>query len=264
MEIVQDQNGRPQQPTHEQQPVNAVTGSDSLAPGANSAVSPLSIGLSFILPPASSKTLPLAIANRGDTDVDWTADVGGEKWLTLDRYSGYTMAHEVQTLNVTANSGSLKLGDNHLATVTLTPQGQGMKAAQIAVELQISLSVNDDGGPHIAIVNPVPQDQTQPADQQGGKNTRSWQITNPAVNGLVKWTMNAGGVDWVTKIDPPDGTLPGGGKVTIEVTTDPTLAPGAGKYRTDLVLTFTFVDPNKKNREPSSVRIPLLITVPKV
>jgi hypothetical protein len=264
MEIVQDQNGRPQQPADEQQPVNAVTGSDSLAPEANSAVSPLSIGLSFVLPPASSKTLPLAIANRGDTDVDWTADVGGEKWLTLDRHSGHIMAHEVQTLYVTANSRSLKLGDNHLAIVTLTPQGHGMKPARIAVELQISLSANDDGGPHIAIVKPVRPAGPQLADLQGGKNTRSWRITNPASNGQVKWTMNAGGVDWVTKIDPPDGTLQGGGQVTIEVTTDTTLAPGAGKYRTDLVLTFTFVDPNKKNREPSSVRIPLPITVPKV
>lgn len=225
-------------------------------------VSPLSIGLSFVLPPASSKTLPLAIANRGDTDVDWTADVGGAKWLTLDRYSGHTMAHEVQTLYVTANSGSLKLGENQLATVTLTPGG--MKPARIAVELQISLNANDDGGPHIAIVNPVPLAQSQLVDRQGGENTRSWQITNPTSNGQVKWTMNAGGVDWVTKIDPPEGTLEGGGQVMIKVTTDTTLAPGAGKYRTDLVLTFTFVDPNKKNREPSSVRIPLTMTVPKV
>jgi hypothetical protein len=232
--------------------------------GGGGGGSPLLIGLSFILPPASSKTLPVAIANRGNTDVDWIADVGGAKWLTLDRYSGHTMAHEVQTLNVTANSSSQNLGASHQAIVTLTPQGQGMEAAQIAVDLQISLSANDDGGPHIAIVNPVQQARPQAAEQQGGKNTRSWKIKNPTSNDQVTWTINAGGVDWVTAIDPPDGTLQGGGQVTVKVTTDPTKAPGPGKYKTDLVLTFTFVDPDKKNREPSSVRIPLTVTVPKV
>ncbi len=224
------------------------------------AVSPLSIGLSFVLPPASSKTLSLAITNQGGKDVDWTADVGGVKWLTLDRYSGNIRAHEVQTLYVTANSGSLNLGDSHQAAVTLKPQGQGTEPAEIAVELQISLSANNDGGPHIAIVNEALHAQNQSADQQGGTITTTWQITNPTSNGQVKWTMNAGGVDWVTKIDPSGGTLPGGDQVTVEMTTDTTLAPGAGNYRTDLILTLTF-DPNKDNREPSSVLIPLPITV---
>jgi hypothetical protein len=73
--------------------------------------------------------------------------------------------------------------------------------------------------------------------------------------------MNAGGVDWVTSIDPPEGTLAEGEQKTVVVTTDTTLAPGAGTYRTDLVVTLTF-KPNDKKREPSSVHIPLTITVP--
>jgi hypothetical protein len=263
MEIVQDQNGGPQQPTDKQQPVNVVTGSNSSAQGTNPPASPLSVGLSFLLPPASSRTLPLAIANLGDTDLDWKADNGGEEWLKLDRDSGHIMAHEVQTLYVTANSKSLNLGDNHKATVTLTPQGQGMSPAQIAVELQISLSANDDGGPHIAIVDPLPRPGgPKLADLQSGKNTRSWQITNPALNGEVEWTINSGDVDWVTELVPSSGTLQGGEQKTIEVTID-TTSTEPGKYRTDLVLTFTFTDPNKKDREPSSVRVPLAITVPK-
>ena len=271
-------------PPGEQQPVNVMADTGSLAlgdyaatltftsEGDNSSASakvpikltippvlPLAVGLSFALFLASSKTLPVAITNRDNQPVNWTADTGGMNWLTLDRNSGTLKAHEVQTLYVTVNSSSLTLGD-YAATLTFSSAAGGIKSAdaQLPVELHISLRAYDDDGPHAALVS-----QNFNSRQQGGKNTISLQVRNPQLNGQVKWTMGTGGVNWVT-LKPSSGILRGGKQATVQVTTDES-GLQAGNYRTDLLLTFAFdtdVDPTKVGREPTSVTIPLTMTVP--
>lgn len=275
-------------PPGEQQPVNVKADTGSLASGDYAAtltftsegdsssasvkvpitltipdVLPPTVGLSFSLFLASSKTLPLAITNRDNQPVDWTADTGGTNWLTLDRNSGTIKPHEVQTLYVTANSSPpLQLGD-YAATLTFSSEAGGIQSAdaQLPVELHISLKPFSDNGPKAALVgqNVNPQQQ----DEQDGKNTISLQVTNPQENGQVKWTMSTGGVNWVT-VEPGAGILQGGGQATVVATTDKRDLP-AGDYRTDLLLTFAFdtdVDPTKVGLEPTSVPIPIELTVP--
>ena len=222
-------------------------------------VLPPTVGLSFALFLASSKTLPLAITNQDNQPVNWTADTGGTNWLTLDRNSGTLKAHEVQTLYVTANSSSLTLGD-YAATLTFSSAAGSIKSAgaPLPVELHISLRTYGDDGPHAALVS-----QNFNPRQQDGKNTISLRVTNPQENGQVKWTMGTGGVNWVT-LKPSSGILRGGKQATVQVTTDKS-GLQAGNYRTDLLLTFTFdtdVDPTKVGREPTSVTIPFTMTVP--
>jgi len=224
-------------------------------------VLPPAVGLSFSLFLASSKTLPLALTNRDNQIVNWTADTGGTNWLTLDRNKGTLQPHEVQTLYVTANSSSLQLGD-YAATLTFSSEAGGMQSAdaRLPVELHISLKPYSDDGPHspvLGVGQPI-ADKAVP-----GKNTISLQVTNPQENGQVKWTMSTGGVNWVT-VEPGAGILQGGGQATVVATTDKRGLP-AGDYRTDLILTFAFdtdVDPTKVGREPTSVPIPIELTVP--
>lgn len=272
-------------PPGEQQPVNVIADTGSLAlgdyaatltftsEGDNSSASakvpitltisrvlPPAVGLSFALFLASSKTLPLAITNRDNQTVNWTADTGGTNWLTLDRNSGTLKPHEVQTLYVTANSSSLKLGD-YAGILTFSSAVGGIKSAsaKLLIELHVSLDTYGDDGPHAALVSQNPQQE----GEQDGKNTISLQVTNPHENGQVRWTMSTGGVNWVT-VEPSADILQGGGQATVRVTTDKS-GLKAGNYRTDLLLTFTFdtdVDPTKVGREPTSVLIPLTMTVP--
>jgi hypothetical protein len=274
-------------PPGKQQPVNVMADTGSLASGNyaatltftseedNSSASvkvpitltipdilPPAVGLSFSLFLASSKTLPLALTNRDNQIVNWTADTGGTNWLTLDRNSGTLQPHEVQTLHVTANSSPLQLGD-YAATLTFSSEAGGIKSAdaQLPVELHISPEPFSDSGPKAALVSQNFNPRQQ--DEQNGKNTISVQVTNPQKNGQVKWTMSTGGVNWVT-VDPGAGILQGGRQTTVVATTDKSRLQ-AGDYRTDLLLTFTFdttVDPTKKGLEPTSVPIPIELTVP--
>lgn len=217
----------------------------------------LLVGPSFDLFPGSSKTLPIAIINREDKEVTFTADTGGTKWLTLDRYSGTLLAHEVQTLYVTANASSQKLGD-YRANITFSSLAGSKKLADahLQVELHISFDTFSDNGPHSAVVSQIPNALAQ---VQGTKNTFSLQVSNPEENDQVKWTMGTGGVDWVS-LNPSEGSLQGGKQADVVVTTDKSNLQ-AGTYRTDLILTITF-DPNKDNREPTSSLFPVTLNVP--
>ncbi len=275
-------------PPGEQQPVNVMADTGSLAlgdyaatltftsEGDNSSASvkvpitltipdvlPPAVGLSFSLFLASSKTLPLALTNRDNQIVNWTADTGGTNWLTLDRNKGTLQPHEVQTLYVTANSSSFSTFGDYAATLTFSSEAGGNKSADasLPVELHISLKPFSDDGPHSGVVvagQPIADETVH------GKSAISVQVTNPQENGQVKWTMSTGGVNWVT-VDPSAGILQGGGQTTVVATTDKRNLKKAGNYRTDLLLSFTFdtaIDPTKAGREPTSVPIPIELTVP--
>lgn len=270
-----------------QQPVNVMADTGSLALGGYAAtltftsegdsssasvkvpikltipgVLPPAVGLSFSLFLASSKTLPLAITNRDNQIVNWTMDTGGANWLTLDRNKGTLQPHEVQTLYVTANASSLNLGD-YAATLTYSSEAGGNKSADASfpVELHVSLRPYSDNGPHSPV---VAAGQAVADGTVQGKSTVSVQVTNPQENGQVKWAMSTGGVNWVT-VDPGAGILQGGGQTTVVATTDKRNLKDTGDYRTDLLLSFTFdtaTDPTKVDREPTSVAVPIELTVP--
>jgi hypothetical protein len=82
---------------------------------------------------------------------------------------------------------------------------------------------------------------------------------NPVQNSEVDWTLGTGGVSWVT-LDKSNGTLQGGGQQKVNVTVDTTNLK-SGTYLTDLTLTFNF-HPTKVGREPTSVLVPVTLTVP--
>ncbi len=221
----------------------------------------LSVGPSFNLSPGSSKTLPIAIINPEDTEVTYTIEVtyipdnGGKNWLILDRYSGTLIPHEIQTLFVTANTKSMKLGNFEAVLNFFTTVGHE-KLDDLSIELHVSRFTYGDNGPHSAVVSMI---QNALAPASGTKNTFSLQVINPQENNWVTWTMSTGGVDWVS-VNPSEGKLEGGGQTEVVVTTDKNNLQ-AGTYRTDLILTITF-DPNPENHEPSSVLYPVKLAIP--
>jgi len=226
--------------------------------GQSFAISPLTVGLSFVRNQNSSKTLPLPIATRDSQNtMKWTADTGGTSWLTLDRNEGILQKHEHQTIHVTAYTSSMALGD-YLATLTFITDVSGTKSAsQLQSELHVSDIPYGDSGPKAPTVTPNHLDfGTSPLV---GTNA-SLNFTNPAQNGAVNWTMGTGGVSWVS-LDKSAGTLQAGGQQTIHVTINKT-GLNAGNYQTDLELTFTFADPAKAGLEPTSVLIPVTMSVP--
>ena len=226
----------------------------------------LSVGPSFNLSPGSSKTLPIAIINPEDTEVTYTievtyiTDTGGKNWVILDRYSGTLIPNEIQTLFVTANTKSMKLGNFEAVLNFFTKDGHE-NLDDLSIELHVSQFTYGDNGPHSAVVSKI-QKALSPnalAPASGTKNTFSLQVINPQENNWVTWTMSTGGVDWVS-VNPSEGKLEGGGQTEVVVTTDRSKLQ-AGTYRTDLILTITF-DPNPENHEPSSVLFPVKLAVP--
>jgi len=211
------------------------------------------VGLNFgTLIPKSSQTLPLAITNRYSQTMDWTADTGGTIWLTLDRNKGNLQPHEQQTIYLTANTSSLPLGD-YTATLTFTQEVSGTMSTstQVPVTLHVSRIPYGDDGPHAPVVNPTRFDfNTQ---QVSGKLV----ITNTnAVQ--VNWTMDTGGVNWVT-LSTSNGTLQAGWQATVNVMIDTSLLPHqAGTYNTDLKVTFTF----SQGGASTSTLVPVTMTVP--
>ena len=113
-----------------------------------SSVLPLAVGLSFALNLLSSKTLPLAIINRNDQPVNWTADIGGTSWLSLDRRAGTLQPHEQQTIYVTAHTSFLEYGD-YTAVLAFSSDVSGVKSedTQFPVELHATAIPYGDNGP---------------------------------------------------------------------------------------------------------------------
>lgn len=214
-------------------------------------VLPLAVGLSFALNRLSSKTLPLAIINRNDQPVNWTADIGGTSWLSLDRRAGTLQPHEQQAIHVTANTSFLEYED-YAAVLTFSSDVLGVKSedTQFPVELHVTPVPYGDNGPKppccIRVLNSV-------------TGQLSLEFGNVAENGQVNWTLNTGGVNWLS-VDPSAGTLQPGDLQTVLVTIDIS-GLQAGNYRTDLILTFTF-NPEREGREPTSVLIPVTLTAP--
>jgi hypothetical protein len=228
---------------------------------AISPISPLAVGLSFSLSPKSSMTLPLAITNRNDKPLNWRANIGGTSWLTLDRTKGILQAREQQTIYVTANASPLASGD-YAATLTFTPEVEDTKleevkgststSVQLPVELHVHKTPFGDNGPKAPIVRP------NHLDFNATNKHLPLHFVNPTnqiETGQVAWTLNTGGVSWLT-LDQSKGILQPGVQQTANVT-----VAGVGHHTTDLILTFTF-HPAIPGREPTSVLIPVIMTVP--
>lgn len=218
-----------------------------------STASPLAVGLTFSLAPNSSSTLPTAITNRTDQPVSWIADTGGASWLSLDRSSGVTQPHEVQTVYVTANTSALAIGD-YAGTVTFTPVVAGATPAstQLLVELHVNFTPYSDSGPRIPLATPANRFELA----GGTNNIASFQITNQEPT-PVSWTVDNGGVNWLA-LEPSQGVFNAQGD---SVTITATAAGGAPatKVTTDIRFTVTFTDPARAQHEPSSITIPITV-----
>lgn len=220
---------------------------------------PFSAGLSFALYLNSSKTLPLAIVNSSSQAITWNAvaDSGATNWLSLNRTSGSLLAHEVQTIYATAQSGQTT-GD-FPGTLTFTSSVGAVE--ELSAELHVSLDVFSDNGPKAPTVSLSRIDfVTQRVANILQSNPSSIQFSNPTANGSAQWTMTSL-VSWLD-VAPNTGTLLGGGSQTVNVTVNPNAQAPAGTYTTDLILTLTFSDPAKAAHEPTSVLIPITVVVP--
>jgi hypothetical protein len=226
-------------------------------------VSPLAVGLSYSLFPMSSSTLPLAITNRFDQMIGWTADTGGSSWLALDRSKGTLQPHEQQTIYVTANSSSLTIGD-HAATITFAPNVEELediklddtasKSVQLPVEAHVDFIRYSDNGPKIPTLNP-----TSFTFKERKTGSSKLVMTNQEGRGRVRWSITGGGVSWVTLI-PSSGTfqkINDTATVEVKINTS-TLTP---TNSTDLLLTLAFMDPPLSSNEPSSAPISVRISV---
>jgi hypothetical protein len=232
---------------------------------AISPVSPLAVGLSYSLSPKSSITSPLAITNRYDQPIEWTADTGGTSWLTLDRSKGILQEHEQQTIYVTANASPLD-SEDYAAILTFTPEventrleevkGASSESVQLPVELHVHTTPFGDNGPKAPIV------KTNHLDFDASTSLLPLEFVNPA-NQIgthqVDWTLKSGGVSWLN-LNSKAGTLQPGKSKTVSVTVDRN-SLAKGPYTTTLLLTFSF-HPPIPGREPTSVLIPVTMTAP--
>ncbi len=217
-------------------------------------VLPLAVGLNFARFLNSSKTLPLAISNQdSQNSMNWTADNSGTRWLNLDRWGGTLQPGEQQTIFVTAYTGSLPLGEEYAATLTFTTDGVGSNLA--SVQIQAKLHVSDkpfsDSGPKAPVVNPIRFDfNTQ-------RVSGNLVITN-SNNGQVDWTVDTGGVNWVT-LSQGNGTLQAGRQQAVNMMIDTSLLPSqAGTYKTDLKVSFAFIPGGNS----TSTLVAVTMTVP--
>jgi Viral BACON domain len=222
---------------------------------------PLSVGLSFALYLNSSKTLPLAIVNRSDEPLSWNADTRGANWLSLDRKLGTLKPHEIQTIYATAHSGHTTGDFQGRLIFKPIEGGNPSQDVELLVELHVSLQIYSDNGPKAPVVR---QNRFDLVSERPGNMLQSQpsslQFSNPADNGQVQWAMKST-VSWLI-IEPKTGTLEGGKEQIVNVKTDQNAGTEAGTYTTDLMLTLTLTDPTKKDREPTSVLIPISLIVP--
>ena len=160
---------------------------------------------------------------------------------------------------VTANADSLNYGD-YSATLTFIIETAGTQSTggQIQAELHVSPIPYGDNGPKAPIVNPNRLDF---GTLQLPGNNVVLQFVNPAINGAVDWTISTGGINWIN-LDTSAGILDPDKSQTIKVTLESIGLKAANSYRTDLILSLTFADPAKADFEPTSVLVPVTLTVP--
>jgi hypothetical protein len=239
---------------------------------SNGILPPFSAGLSFALFQNSSKTLPLAIVNSSGQVINWNAvaDSGAANWLSLDRNSGSLQAHEVQTIYATAQSGQT-IGD-FSGTLTFTPSVGTVEA--LTAVLHVSQGVFTDNGPKAPQVIRSFIDfvaQLVGSSVQVQSNPSSLQFVNTESD-KVQWTMTSM-VSWLTLNDITGIPQVGGQKITgtwsnggeqlkVNVTVAQNSLSKSRTYRTDIVLTLKFTAPAKANLEPTSILIPVTVTVP--
>jgi hypothetical protein len=228
-------------------------------------------GPSFALNLNSSKTLPLAIVNKSGQPLSWqaawTADSGGQNWLSLDRTSGSLIAHEVQTIYITAMSArAVGAPGDFSGKLTFTPTVGGVAQAVevITVELHVSPGVYSDNGPKAPTISQSRFDFNSPMGIMGPSQQQVTNNSNETNN--VNWTMTSN-VNWLS-VAPNTGTLPGsvqgvvGVPQTARLTTNSGALTPAVTYTTDLILTLTFSDATMAaTHEPTSLLIPVSLVV---
>ncbi|HEX6556990.1 MAG TPA: hypothetical protein VF026_29780 [Ktedonobacteraceae bacterium] len=222
---------------------------------------PLSAGLSFALFLNSSKTLPLGIVNKSDQPLSWHVDAGGANWVTLDRSNGTLIPEEQQTIYVTAQSDQTT-GD-FPSTLTFTPTvgGTNLTPVPLTVELHVSVQPYSDNGPKAPKVSQSRIDFVpHRVNNTLQNNPSSLQFSNPKENGSVRWTLTSM-VSWLI-LDKDTDILEGEGQQVVNVTADQSALTTKGTYTTDLILTLAFNDQLKKDREPTSVLIPISLVIP--
>jgi hypothetical protein len=228
----------------------------------------LSVGLSFALNTNSSKTLPLAIVNPSDQQSSWSAVTDSPNWMSLDRTSGTLLAHEVQTIYVTAQSGQTTGDFAGKLTFTPTVGGIAQAVVELPVELHVSSGIYSDNGPKAPTVS---QSRIDFATQLGIMGPSQLQVTsNPIELNNVNWTMTSK-ANWLTLNEIINGvTQAGGQKIkgtllagqSLKVNVTSQNAPAVkGTYTTDLILTLTFSDPALAGHEPTSILIPISVVV---
>ncbi len=273
----------------EQQTINVMVDASSLAVGGHAAtltftsegdersvsaqvlvtlvISPViapAVGLTFAtLKPESSSTLPLLISNMDSRTIDWTAHTGGTSWLTVDPSSGTLQPSEHLPIHVTAKSHSLT-ASSYLATLTFTSEVSGVKSAgaQVPVHLFVGMLPDHDNGPHFPKMSANALSfgtQQKGRSKQRGKSTTLPLAFSNQDESQVDWTLNTGGVNWLT-VDPSAGTLQPGEQTTANVTVD-SGSLAAGTYHTHLKLSMTF-HTISVGQHPTTVLVPITMTVP--
>ncbi len=220
-----------------------------------SPVGPPGVGLSFgTLKPGSSSTLPLLLSNTDNRTKAWTVDTNGTSWLTVHPNVGTLQPGEQLLVYVTANSTSLT-ARSYLATLTFTSEVSGIKSAgvQIPVQLSVGATPDHDDGPHFP--NMSANALSFDTQQKG----RSKQLVFSNQDGSrVDWTLNTGGVNWLT-VHPNAGTLQPGAQQMVDVKVDKSSLP-AGTYNTELILTMTF-HTISVGQHPTTELVPVTLTV---
>ncbi len=199
--------------------------------------SPFKVSLSLVQYLHSSQSLPLAIENKDTQNpVNWTADMGGANWLSMDRSTGTLQKGERQTLYLTANTNSLQFGD-YPATLSFTADSTP-EPIELHTLLHVDAIPDGDNGPKAPIVKPdnLDFDNPQPGQQA------SFQVTNHQGQiGPVNLSVSNNGMSWLNvNVQNPNTPLQPGDHRTVTVTVDPTTVTNGQTYKTDLLPTFTF------------------------
>jgi len=112
-----------------------------------------------MLQKGSTATQILTISNTGQQPFDWNVNVGNATWLSLDTSTGTLQPGTFQTVHVTADASSLKVG-NYSATLVVS---EGSESMQVGVSLAVTAPI---------VPTPTPTPTTSPSLRQPTVPTR--------------------------------------------------------------------------------------------
>ena len=84
------------------------------------------------------KTLQVVVENKGNQQLNWSVSIiGGTSWLALSRMTGQVQPNAQETVNVTANTGSLPAGV-HSADLVFT-EAEGTVQLKTLVPVNVNI-----------------------------------------------------------------------------------------------------------------------------